>query len=555
MKLRSIILSLFFCTLGVFPAWSLDLASDFWHLQIRQYFMRVALAQNIDAARLIPHSDFLVHDRDGKILYHGKADTPLRVVATEQKPIQVVWYLRVGMFEYPDRASADALAASARDKSGLPVVVLPDPTQEHAPLPSGEMPPMPVWTVLAGPFASEDAAEAQREKAERIAPARLLKAPIGLSETRIEIQTETGAVLVAGTGYLGVRLKDSAGLIRADAIKTTDTAWANKQAWIKTNAYRGLMEVRGNERGHLLLVNRVFLEDYLYGVLPAEIGAGAPFEMLKTQAVISRSVVIAMIRNNYASNWFFDVSNTQTSQVYQGALCELPETNAAVDATWGQVCVYENHVIDAVYSHCCGGIIASMEDAWPSASPKAYLTRHVDSLSGRKVPNFAEDPDEVETWTHEKSGVLCNPGSNADQESKDAFRWSRGYTAEQLTKVVKETYPQVEEVTNIRVTKRTPSGLAAEVTLDVNPGKPIVLSHDSEIRRGLGDIPSSFFSLSCDREKKSKRLIRVDIRGAGRGHAVGLCQMGASALAKQGKDYLFILKHYYQGVSVYKIYK
>jgi SpoIID/LytB domain protein len=177
----------------------------------------------------------------------------------------------------------------------------------------------------------------------------------------------------------------------------------------------------------------------------------------------------------------------------------------------------------------------------------------IDALDYGKAPDFSLY-ENAEKWVSTRPKVLCNSdaGDFPEYLSKN-FRWTRTHSAAQLLARLNATHKDVKEVRNIRIVNRTSSGLISRVALDTHPVGTIILNGESEIRRALG-LPSSFFTLHRNFETDG-HLKHVLIKGAGSGHHVGLCQMGAMRLAQMGHDYIFILKHYYQGIEVYRIYE
>lgn len=549
-RMKKCFLFLFGLLAVLFPLQAeIKLDEDFSNLYDRQYFLRIGLVQDATAVRVVPHSHFFIHDQSGAVLFEGEPDTPLRFTGKDIDKVKTLYYYRLagGLEE----TKAREMAGEARKNTGLEVEARRDPQIDYAPLPDGTLPEFSPWVVLAGPFSSRS--EAQNNT--RSVGAHYRGAPIIMalernSTTRIQAQNGEGKVVAEGEGYLGVRPQSLGDRMRAGYIRSTSKSWASKKDWMDSDFYVGMMEIWANKRGRTTLVNRVFLEDYLYGVVPVETGGGVSFEMMKVQAVISRSVAIAKLRSRLFSTWHFDLDDTQRSQVYKGCRVETPETNAAVDATWGQVCVHKDKVINAVYSQCCGGITADAQDAWRYPTP--YLKSRLDGPENLEKPDVGRY-ENAEKWVTSRPHVYCNPDYyDLPAHSRHAFRWERTYSAKTLAHIIGKRYYSVDSVHNIRIVDRRPSGLIAGVQVDCHPRGTISLRYESEIRNAL-NLPSAFFTL--DREFDSrKRLQKVTLKGAGRGHGVGLCQMGAIAMSQEGYDYLQILRHYYDHIEIYKIY-
>ncbi|NQU44738.1 SpoIID/LytB domain-containing protein [bacterium] len=532
----------------------LALSTDFRNLQERQYFLRIGIVEDSKALRVVPDRGFLLHDQDGRVLYRGPAELPLLFTCLDPAPMPHVYYYELKSFRDSQRQQAEAFLAQARGKLDVSLHLMPDPRLDRAPLPNGKMPsPLPL-AVVAGPYDSYKDAVADNARIGRYYRASLFRALPGRSTTKIRVQDAFGKTLAESTAYMGVRCNDLGDLLRGGSVEGDRSKWAMPAFWQEDPAYHGILEVWGNKKGQLTLVNRVFIEDYLYGVVPPEIGNSVPFEMKKVQAVISRSVAIAKLRRNLHSTWHYDLCASSHCQTYEGALAEDPICNAAVDATWGQVCVHEDIVINAVYSLCCGGVTANSEDAWQSV-PSPYLRGRIDDLEGRLEPDFSHY-ETAEKWVNTRPEVLCNPDLNPGlpEYAKGSFRWSRTYSAADLRDHLSRHYQNIDKVTNIRIARRTRSGLITKVLVDTVPRGTLSLADEMTVRSALGGLPSPFFTLEREFDA-NHHLIRVTLKGAGEGHGVGLCQLGAISLILKGKDYLTVLKHYYQDIDIYKIYQ
>lgn len=533
---------------------AVDLSGDFQNLKDHQYFLRIQIVKSRSTLRVVPQGRFILHDQEGTILYRGAPNTPIRFIKKNASSQATVYYYDLGTFPDEEKAAAQQLVDKVNKTLSLEAKLLRDPQQDWTPMPDGQLPPPLPWVVAIGPYASRSALLSDAGKIANRFPYTYFMALKAPSKTQIVAQNPAGETLAIARGYIGVRPEDPGNLSRGGAIDAGDQGWMQKSEWEKNRAYRGNMEVWGNKVGYLSLINRVFIEDYLNGVVPAEIGYSAPFETMKVQAVISRSVAIAKLRRKLYTTWHCDLTDDHLSQVYRGALVGTPESQAAIDATWGQVCVHGNHVIEAVYTLCCGGVTADSEDAW--GNRVGYLRGRVDALEQPESPPDFSQYQECERWINSNPDVLCNPkNAGLPPHADTVFRWSRTYSAQWLTNRLKELhYVNVDWVTNVSIAERTPSGLITQVRIDTTPRGAIVLEGESRIRRTLGGLPSPFFTL--DRTYgKNRAFLKVQIKGAGIGHNVGLCQMGAMAMAEKGYSYIEILKHYFTDIEVYQIYQ
>lgn len=312
--------------------------------------------------------------------------------------------------------------------------------------------------------------------------------------------------------------------------------------------YRGLIECSSNPDGRLTVVNHVWLEHYLYGVIAAEIGADAPIEAMKAQAVAARSEALYKIEHDMKSDDpRYDFTDGTSVMTYKGAGVETDTVRQAVDATRGEVLVHEGHPIDAVYSDTCGGVISSSRDHWKTDGA-GYSERLADRVASREIGDLS-DWREAHTWTSKSDiDVMCNPNQiGFPKYAKDHFRWRRTFTSAELTRMF-----GVGAVKDIITDERTPSGRIRKIRV-VGEKKTTAIDMELPIREAFGDLKSSFFTYVLDRDDKG-RVTTMNIWGAGYGHGVGMCQMGAYMMAKRRYTYRQILGLYYCKVKIRRLY-
>jgi len=286
-------------------------------------------------------------------------------------------------------------------------------------------------------------------------------------------------------------------------------------------AYRGSFEFRSTGDG-LLVINQLDIEDYLYGVVPAEMPSRFPFEALKAQAVAARSYLISNF-GHYASQGF-DVLATQNSQVYKGYSAEHPVTSRAVDATRGEVMVFRGRTIPGFFHSCSGGFTENSEDVWSSVLP--YIRSKPDPL-------------------------------DRSEENKKHYNWQVIYSQADLTGQLFARGYKLQEVTDLKILELTSSGkrvkrlLITGIGIDGSPTAAEVANADS-VRKALG-LKSAMFTMEKDVDEQG-RLLRVTFTGNGWGHGLGMSQWGARGMAEQGYNYREILQYYYTGVSIVENY-
>ncbi|HOW72955.1 MAG TPA: SpoIID/LytB domain-containing protein [Phycisphaerae bacterium] len=342
----------------------------------------------------------------------------------------------------------------------------------------------------------------------------------------------------------------------------------------------GMLEFRLHE-DHLLLVNEVPLEQYLAGVLTAEMSGNCPVEYLKTQVVVARSWVLAFTENKHP-DLPFDRCNDDDCQRYHGTTSLTPAAVEAVRATRGQVLVdASGEVIDANYSKSCGGVSETPENTWSVA--KAGLVAMVDAPTGSQARRFfpvtEDNLDEYLTgsWLAH-TDIFCSPAVVPDDEVTryigkvdergNYFRWQIHYDREDLEQVLRDKFfarqdpgkvATLSTLMDIRVTRRGLSGRAIAMDLEyLDPMRQIhlvQLTDQHKIRDALHEkfLYSSAFRIDIERDPDGLPR-RITLTGAGWGHGVGMCQIGALGMALKGYTCEQIVRHYFEGIDIYACY-
>ena len=304
--------------------------------------------------------------------------------------------------------------------------------------------------------------------------------------------------------------------------------------------------------------------------------ATASLEFLKAHAVISRSWLMAQIEKHQqieqASHdaffsyhktdeelirWYdredhtlFDVCADDHCQRYQGITKATSEqVHQAVEATRGIVLYYQGEICDARFSKCCGGVSEEFGTCWENVN-KPYLQALHDGTDEHKMPDLTVE-ENARKWILSSPDAFCNTQSksvlsqilnNYDQETDNFFRWVVQYTQEELSQLVAHNLKEdLGEVLDLIPLARGKSGRIYRLQI-VGTKKSFVVGKELEIRRILSH--SHLFSSAFVVDKNYDRFI---IHGAGWGHGVGLCQIGAAVMGEQGYSYKQILQHYYPG--------
>lgn len=298
--------------------------------------------------------------------------------------------------------------------------------------------------------------------------------------------------------------------------------------------YRGVVELFATGGG-VTAVNRLPLEDYLAGVVSAEMGRRAPNERaaLMAQAVVSRTYALRNRGRNASSG--FDLEAGLADQAYGGMAAETAEGVAAVRATAGQVLTYRGQLAAAFFHSTCGYATAAPSEAFRGVPDQPYLR----SVSDRR------------------------PGGGYYCDLSPRFRWRVEWDGSQLRDILRRTVrgilgidaAAIDELRDIRVHRTGPSGRAAEIRIRVGRGEIPVFAADLRAVLATPEgqpLGSTAVQLSVERE--GDRVSRLVAVGAGWGHGVGLCQWGAVGRAREGQDYRQILSTYFPGTRLERWY-
>ena len=352
------------------------------------------------------------------------------------------------------------------------------------------------------------------------------------------------------------------------------------------------------EDGKLTGVNVINVEDYLTSVISSEMSATASLELLKAHAVISRSWLLAQIQKNkdikathtaYTATsqtdeewikWYdredhtrFDVCADDHCQRYQGITrASTPIVRQAIAATRGQILSYDGKICDARFSKCCGGAFEEFQYCWENVR-HPYLAKQLDRKGGSAITGepVVPCPDltveaEAERWIRTSPEAFCNTTdkrilsqvlNNYDQETTDFYRWRVEYTQDELSALIlKRSGVDYGKILDLVPVARGTSGRLWKLKI-VGTKLTRTIGKELEIRRTLS--PSHLYSSAfvVDKEDVSPDAIpgRFVLVGAGWGHGVGLCQIGAAVMGEQGYPYDNILLHYYVGAKIEKLYE
>lgn len=319
----------------------------------------------------------------------------------------------------------------------------------------------------------------------------------------------------------------------AVAVSNVDVGfWEEKQQHV---AYSGNLEFGIGPDGKIELVERLPVESYIQGVLPAEMPPLWPAEALKAQAVAARSEVLMSMATKHRLEGF-DFCGVEHCRAYVGSGGRSAQTDAAVRATQGQILVQGARIIPAVFSSDCGGWTEDNETPW-RAPPDAALRGISDLVRGTKGVSPAKTG--VEQW-------LKNPPASYCAGDQKYFRWTRKYSQRELSELLNKRHA-VGTVKSITLGDRGISGRLKRLRVSGSK-KTETIEKELPIRLAFGGLPSALFVVETSKGRSG--ALEFTIRGGGRGHGVGMCQHGAKGMASAGIVYTDILRHYYSEVAI-----
>mgnify|MGYP002619875353 CR=1 FL=1 len=368
----------------------------------------------------------------------------------------------------------------------------------------------------------------------------------------------------------------------------------------ETQTFRGALKIIP-EDGKICAINLLPVEQYLISVISSEMKATSSLEFLKAHAVISRSWLMAQMKKRRKNNkelnsflsfvkkdnmmlrWYdrqdhslFDVCADDHCQRYQGITRADNQTVVeAVNATKGQVLKYGEEICDARFAKCCGGMMELFSTCWED-NDLPYLVAKRDIIENdnndktdKQQKLDLTDESQAKKWITSSPKAFCNTKdsrilrqvlNNYDQETLDFYRWQVEYSQQELRNLIEtNTKMNFGDIIDLKPVKRGPSGRLYMMQI-VGTEKSFIIGKELEIRRVLSDshLYSSAFIVQKVYDDHNKDKVMPDkfiIKGAGWGHGVGLCQIGAAVMGEKGFSYTQILQHYYPKADIKSLYE
>lgn len=402
-----------------------------------------------------------------------------------------------------------------------------------------------------------------------------------------EVAFSEGAIRWRGSLYRELTFhpqSPEASFSLSDVTIGVDFHWERKE----TQTFLGTLRLVV-EADRVCAINELPVETYLESVISSEMSATSSLELLKAHAVISRSWLLAQMekrrkmqeggdhffsfvkKDDMLIRWYdredhtiFDVCADDHCQRYQGITkATSPRVAEAIRQTKGQVMLSEGEICDARFSKCCGGVTEEFQYCWENIR-KPYLTAVADQ-SGALLPDLTQEQN-ARQWICAEPAAFCHTQdrkvlsqvlNDYDQETADFYRWTVAYTQEELSRLLadklKMDFGQIRDLVPV---ERGTSGRLSMLKI-VGTRLTFTIGKELEIRRALSEshLYSSAFVVERHDVDAAGIPARFTLHGAGWGHGVGLCQIGAAVMGEQGYRYDQILLHYYRGAAIERLYR
>lgn len=402
------------------------------------------------------------------------------------------------------------------------------------------------------------------------------------------VELSEGAILWNGDSYREITFspQDSESSFSLDDVVIgINFHWERKETQTFLGTLRFVVE-----EGKICAINQLPVEWYLESVISSEMSATSSMELLKSHAVISRSWLLAQMekRKNVAkegNNGFFSFVKTDTElirwydredhtifdvcaddhcQRYQGITKETsPHVKEAVAATRGMILSYDGEICDARFYKSCGGVLEEFQYCWENIK-KPYLIALRDSENENDFPDLTIEAN-ADKWIRESPESYCNTNDKSiltqvlndyDQETSDFYRWKVNYSQQELRTLIEDkTKMSFGDILDLVPLERGKSGRIWRLKI-VGSKASFTIGKELEIRRVLSASHLYSSAFVVDKYDTDAQGVpqRFELIGAGWGHGVGLCQIGAAVMGAKGYKYDEILLHYYRGAEIKKIY-
>ena len=537
---RSVVLSAIFISMLFFSCSTIRFTTP----QVFSPIIRVGVVQNADEIAFQPNAKMYISTKKAGERYKSQQTDvwKVRVDRASLKPAHV----RLLLGEYAQKGDARKEATRLR---GLGVKTRIEQVGDDLWYEGRVISGVKKWRLFAAKeFTDDDKANAYKKK-QALAGAKLstdksLSGDILLISPKGDQLAVRDAVRLSGPKFTIHNVQVGEGY-----------HWSHKE----TRAYQGELEFRIDRNGKLAAINVVPLEEYPKGVVPGEMATTFPLEALKAQAVAARTFFLYNFGRVHVDDPF-DVCADVHCQVFVGSKSRIEKIEKAVRETRGVVILQKDQLCTTPFSAVCGGHTENSENVW-SGDPQPYLRGVYDIVNAESVASkFDLSLEEnARTWIESSPSVFCNVEKNGNPDyaayAAKFFRWQASFTRQELEKNIKDyTGKAFGALVDLEAVSRGVSGRIIQLRV-IGTKDNITIGKELRIRKALS--PKTLYSGCFVVDKKGGSNGLADefvIKGAGWGHGVGMCQIGAAIMAEKGGDAKAILQHYYTGTKIKRLY-
>ncbi|MBN1543481.1 SpoIID/LytB domain-containing protein [candidate division KSB1 bacterium] len=503
--------------------------------------VRIGMIQSADSISFRCSHPFQATDLGGQVLFAGQADKIHTFEILDAVPAKIDFAVRLAIAE--SRADAERIQRNLTEKSIATELWNPGIVLE---IEETKVDNREFW-IVTEPFSSRVMADAFTRAYELAGEAVVVNKIIESASGRVRI----GDYAVPG----GIRIEpqDEGHIFLQDVTVGIEFHWQHK----RTQELPGVLEIGINNNGKLLAINELDIETYLISVNSSEMTAENPIELLKAQTVAARSTILAtMGKHHYDSS--FHLCSDDHCQCYHGIANISNASQKAADATCGETLFFNGRVCDARYAKICGGVMENYESVWDHRRVP-YLVEGVDGKEKIELPVNSEEA--AKALIDASPDVFCNTQkyritSPLPYDSTELFRWTVTYTRAELQELLENKLEEdFGELVDLIPGERGASGRLINLDI-IGSKKSIRIGKELAIRRALSKSHLYSACFYIERELEENGMVRAfHLHGAGWGHGVGLCQVGATVMAQLGYEYREILAHYYKRSELLKAYK
>lgn len=506
--------------------------------------IRVGLMIDAQEVQFEMPEAFAIRNPSGQVIANELPTGNWRVTTLSFAPPRLGYRLLLATVDEQGAARAEVARIK---RAGLQPDIIKQ-AQRQLPLRVGQEQDTRYRVVLHERFSSYAAAEQRRTELASILALSILEQLEQPASGQLLLQNQN-----AGVQY---RLPDGSQFKTERLLLKTTASNPPRQT---APSYHGRISLHVSPTGGVTLVNSLLLEDYLAGVVPSEMAPGFPPAALQAQAITARNAaLLSMLRAEPQA--VFDICGDAGCQVYSGMSRRSPATDQAVRETAGLVMTVAGHVVPAFYSGVCGGHTEDNERIWSGAAQSHLRGRFDRSAATNHQYQALTTEAEVRAWLDDTAPAFCNlDGANVPVSlnyARKYYRWQERFSHLELEESIRrETGEEFGNLIDLQPLVRGVSGRITSLRI-IGTRKTFELRGELRIRRALSThvLPSALIAIDRFPQGSNDTARTFIIRGAGWGHGVGMCQIGAAMMALQGKSLEEILQHYYSGVRLQRAY-